>query len=39
MDVQDKTVATEFRYNSDPGTNVHKLDRRLITGVTWKLTD
>ena len=33
------TVATEFRYNSDPGTNVHKLDRRLITGVTWKLTD
>lgn len=33
------TAAAELRYNSDPGTNVYKMDRRFITGVTWKLID
>ena len=33
------TAAAELRYNSDPGTNVYKMDRRFITGVSWKLLD
>ena len=33
------TAAAELRYNSDPGTNIYKMDRRFITGVSWKLLD
>ena len=33
------TATAELRYNSDPGTKIHRMDRRFLTGITWKLTD